>query len=249
MAVKTPIRTVFDESNNATGLAEFQSGEFIGVAHGGIGAATLTTNAILLGNGTNAIQNSALQISGSTLSSSDSTLITIDDGLNVTGNLSVDGNLTVTGTLTSVNSQTINITNSFSFEGSTPDGNETQLTVVDPTADRTITLPNATGNVAIFTAAMTAAIADGSDGQVLKTDGSGVLSFGAVATDLSESTLSTAPGSDGNFDLSFDPEQSTQETPFEAGSADAFGIALTANLFSYNDPVGSTNTIDLGALS
>jgi hypothetical protein len=30
------------------------------------------------------------------------------------------------------------------FEGSTPDGFETTLTVVDPTADRTVTLPNAT---------------------------------------------------------------------------------------------------------
>jgi len=38
MSIKTPIRTVFDESNNATGLAEYQSGEFIGLTHGGIGA-------------------------------------------------------------------------------------------------------------------------------------------------------------------------------------------------------------------
>ena len=38
MSVKTPIRTVFDGSNNATGLAEFQSGEFIGLTHGGLGA-------------------------------------------------------------------------------------------------------------------------------------------------------------------------------------------------------------------
>ena len=249
MAVKVPVRTVFDDSNRATGLAEFQSGEFIGVAHGGIGVATLTANAILLGNSTSAVQNSVLHISGSTLSSSDSSLITIDDGLNVTGNLSVAGNLTVTGTLTSVNSQTINITNSFSFEGSTPDGNETQLTVVDPTADRTITLPNATGNVAIFTTAMTTAIADGSSGQVLQTDGSGVLSFGTVATDLKESTLTSAPASEGNFDLSFDPAQSSQETPFQADQEDAFGVALAVNVFSYNDPVGSTNTIDLGALS
>jgi hypothetical protein len=189
MAEKTPIRTVFDGSGNATGLAEFQSGEFIGVTYGGIGTNTLTTNSILLGNGTSAVQNSVLQISGSTLSSSDSSLITIDDGLNVTGNLSVDGNLTVTGTLTAVDSQTINITNSFTFEGSTADGNETQLTVVDPTADRTITLPDATGNVAVFATAMTSAITDGSDGQVLKTDGSGNLSFGSVATNLNESTL------------------------------------------------------------
>ena len=37
MAVKVPIRTVFDGST-ATGLAEYQSGEFIGLTHGGIGA-------------------------------------------------------------------------------------------------------------------------------------------------------------------------------------------------------------------
>ena len=33
------------------------------------------------------------------------------------------------------------------FEGATSDANETTLTVVDPTADRTITLPNVTGTV------------------------------------------------------------------------------------------------------
>jgi len=38
MSVKTPIRTVFNDSNVATGLAEFQSGEFIGLTHGGLGA-------------------------------------------------------------------------------------------------------------------------------------------------------------------------------------------------------------------
>ena len=38
MAVKTPIRGVFD-SGTATGLAEFQSGDFIALTHGGLGAA------------------------------------------------------------------------------------------------------------------------------------------------------------------------------------------------------------------
>jgi len=38
MAVKTPIRTVFNASDVATGLAEYQSGEFIALAHGGLGA-------------------------------------------------------------------------------------------------------------------------------------------------------------------------------------------------------------------
>ena len=39
MSSKTPIRTVFNDSNVATGLAEFQTGEFIPLSHGGIGAA------------------------------------------------------------------------------------------------------------------------------------------------------------------------------------------------------------------
>jgi len=41
MAAKVPIRTVFDGEGNATGLAEFQSGEFIDYAYGGTGVATL----------------------------------------------------------------------------------------------------------------------------------------------------------------------------------------------------------------
>ena len=40
-------------------------------------------------------------------------------------------------------------TGSLVFEGSTADGNETTLAVADPTADQTITLPNATGTVAL----------------------------------------------------------------------------------------------------
>jgi len=43
------------------------------------------------------------------------------------------------------------------FEGATADGYETTLTVTDPTADRTITLPNATGTVAL-TSDITAAV-------------------------------------------------------------------------------------------
>jgi hypothetical protein len=41
------------------------------------------------------------------------------------------------------------------FEGSTNDGFETTLTVADPTADRTITLPNATGTVVLADATQT----------------------------------------------------------------------------------------------
>lgn len=44
---------------------------------------------------------------------------------------------------------------SITFEGATPDAFETTLTVVDPTQDNTITLPNTTGTVAILTATQT----------------------------------------------------------------------------------------------
>ena len=41
------------------------------------------------------------------------------------------------------------VTTSVIFEGATANAFETTLTVVDPTADRTITLPNSTGTVAL----------------------------------------------------------------------------------------------------
>lgn len=154
---KIPIRAVFDGAT-ATGLAEYQATEVVGVTYGGIGTNTLTSNSILLGNGTNAVQSSAIQIVGTTLSSTDSTIINVNEGLVVEGTLNVtgattlgattiSGNLTVTGTTTTVNSTTIDITNSFTFEGATADGFETTLGVIDPTADRAINLPNVSGTV------------------------------------------------------------------------------------------------------
>ena len=41
--IKTPIRTVFDSSGNATGLAEYQTGEAVGTDHGGTGLSSLGT--------------------------------------------------------------------------------------------------------------------------------------------------------------------------------------------------------------
>ena len=41
MAIKVPIRTVFDSSDNAIGLSEFQSGDAVGTTHGGTGLTSL----------------------------------------------------------------------------------------------------------------------------------------------------------------------------------------------------------------
>ena len=67
--------------------------------------------------------------------------------LDVTGTARITGDLTVQGTTTTIESAAVNT--SLVFEGATADSYETTLTLVDPTADRTITLPNATGTVAL----------------------------------------------------------------------------------------------------
>lgn len=65
----------------------------------------------------------------------------------------IDGNLTVTGTSVEINAGFV-VTSSVQFEGSTPDGNEISLTSANPTADRTITLPDLTGHVPLLAGAI-----------------------------------------------------------------------------------------------
>ena len=59
----------------------------------------------------------------------------------------VRGNLFVDGTSTTVNQTKVNVQNAFVFEGASADAHETTLTIVDPTADRTISLPNKSGTL------------------------------------------------------------------------------------------------------
>ena len=66
--------------------------------------------------------------------------------------------LTVAGTTTTVDTVTMNAQNAIVFEGATADANETTLTIIDPTADHTINLPNASGTIPVLAAASTTAI-------------------------------------------------------------------------------------------
>ena len=181
MVAKTPIRTVFNESGTATGLAEFQTGEFVAVEHGGTGAVTHTANSILLGNTTSAIQSSTIQISGSTISSSDSSLITIDDGLSITGALNVTG--TITGALSG------NITGNVTGNADTATALATARTIGGVSFDGTanIDLPgvnttgnqNTSGNAATATALATARTIAG-----ISFDGTASITI--ASTDLSD---------------------------------------------------------------
>jgi len=65
------------------------------------------------------------------------------------GDVTIAGDLTVQGTTTTVDSTTINVQTTFVFEGATDDSFETSLTVEDPTADRTVTIPDATGTIVL----------------------------------------------------------------------------------------------------
>ena len=92
--------------------------------------------------------------SGNLIIKSGSTTAMTMSGANVT----VAGNLTVEGTTTTVDSSTIQIQNAFVFEGATDDSSETTLTTVDPTADRTISLPNVSGTLPVLAVASTTQI-------------------------------------------------------------------------------------------
>ena len=74
-----------------------------------------------------------------------------------TGTLLVP-NLSVAGTTTQVDTVTMEAANAVIFEGATADAHETTLTIIDPTADRTINLPNQSGTIPVLAAVSTTAI-------------------------------------------------------------------------------------------
>ena len=128
MADKTPVRVVFNSSNVATGMAEFQSGETVPVANGGTGLASIGSagqiikvnaagNALEFGaegdlsitnlvaptnadltlttSGTGNIVLDAITFRGTTISSADSSIININEGVVVDGTLNTAGQATL----------------------------------------------------------------------------------------------------------------------------------------------------------
>jgi len=109
------------------------------------------------------------------------------------------------------------------------------------TGDYLLTLPTGYGN------------AD----QVLSTNGAGILAWadqtggngGGQATSYPNSTVSPVPGATGNFDLTFNFVQTSQEIPFESSATDAFGVNL-GEVYSMMDPGGEVlEPVDLGVLT
>ena len=137
---------------------------------GTLGAGNIT-GANITGTGTTHTLGT-IEISGNTIRSTDSTSISINDSVSITGNLSVPSTNEITfGSLLKIDTQsslpTITSTgagnvllvdavpllldNTIRFEGSSIDTNDTTLTATNPTADRTISLPDLSGNVVLDT--------------------------------------------------------------------------------------------------
>ena len=112
-----------------------------------------------------------IEISSNTIRSTNTSLVTINDPLTVVGVInassiisagtiagtgisgttgvfssSISGT-TITGSSSIQGTELILTSGNIIFEGTTADAFETTLTVVDPTADRTITIPNITGTI------------------------------------------------------------------------------------------------------
>ena len=97
------------------------------------GTLTVGTGNIVVGNGTPAV----------TLNGED---LYVEGTSEFDGAMRVDGNVTFNGT---TNLGLSAFGTGIELEGATADAFETTLAVTDPTADRTITLPDASGNVAV----------------------------------------------------------------------------------------------------
>ena len=175
--------------------------------------------------------------------SADSGLIT---GLTADGsnNVTIAGNLTVQGSTTTVDSTTIEIQNSFKFEGATADSFETDLTTVDPTADRTIRLPNASGTIVLkdSTDTLTNKSIDSDDNTITNIVNADIKSTAAIAfSKMADLTASRALVSDANGDVSISAVTSTEigyldgvtsaiQTQIDDKSTKAFAIAQAVAL-------------------
>jgi hypothetical protein len=132
------------------------------------------------------------------------------DGSN---NITVTGNLTVEGTTTTIDSTTIEIQNSFKFEGATADAHETNLTTIDPTADRTISLPNATGTIVLQDTSdtLTNKSIDSDNNTITNIVNADIKSSASIAFSKMENlTVSRALVSDSNGDVSISAVTSTE---------------------------------------
>lgn len=115
------------------------------ITRNAIDLTTDVTGALPIANGGTG-QTTAAAAANALLNTSQGGSLTIGDG---SDEIVIPGDLTVTGTTTTNNVEVVSTSNGVIFEGNAADANELTLLAGTLTADRTITLPDATGTVAL----------------------------------------------------------------------------------------------------
>jgi hypothetical protein len=149
---------------------------------------TVLTSATSIGNSN--LANSAVTI-GSTSVSLGATVTTFV-GLSSLTSTSVIGTTLYAGAIDAANTISIGSGNII-FEGSTANAYETTVTSTDATADRTITLPDATGTVALLSSI---SVTDsGGDGSLAYNNSTGVITYTGPSASEVRAHISVASGS------------------------------------------------------
>lgn len=138
--------------------------------------------------------------------------------------VTIAGNLTVIGTTTTNNVETVSTSNGVIFEGNAADGNELTLIAGTLTADRTITLPDATGTVAL-----TSNIGNGTLTVTAGTIMSGGGSFTANQSGNSSVTINHASVSRTNNTSSVSPAPGGTFTAIDSVTTSAEGHVTAVN--------------------
>jgi len=165
----------------------------------------------------------------------------LNSGTRIYGSATIDTTLDVTGNVIAGNLSTAGNLNSNSFFT----GNQGAVAFKDSDGSNYVGFkaPSSVASNLIWTLPSS----DGTSGQVLGTDGTGILSWttggGSGTGGYNNSTLTSFPGSAGNVFYG-----NGETFVGEAVTTDAFGISIIATFFC-GDPLGSLQSTDLGTVS
>ena len=162
--------------------------------------------------------------------------------------ISIPGNLTISGTTTTNNVAVIETSNGVVFEGTTADAHETTLTASDPTADRAIVLPNASGTIALTSDIIT-------DNNQISNSAGYITSYTDTNTQLSTADVRGKISASGNSSYnsttgvitSTDTNTQLSTADVRAKFSAGTNVAITDGVISSTDT--NTNTWNANALN
>lgn len=268
MVVKVPIRTVYDNSNNAIGLSEMQSGEAVGYEHGGTGLTSLgSANQVLKINdaGTGiewandaqsnldpylqvANANITFVTKSTALSSNNALLSLINDRMQVSNVNAID-----TATRIYANTTFLGKTASITLDGDISGSGSFSANSVTITTDL-----GATGTpTGVFgSASQVPVITVGADGRITSVSNTAVAGVESVTYNTSNSllTINTSDGGSQTTNITLEPfdtdnlsEGSTNQYFTTARARDSFTAGSGINI--ENGVISQATEIDYGLIT